>query len=95
MLIGIDASRTTVARRTGTENYALSLTRELLALGRDPAEHRFRLYFNQTHRRPALSMAGQNSGSSLFLGCGPTCVCRGRWPPAHPTCSLCRPTFCR
>jgi len=46
MLIGIDASRTTVARRTGTENYALSLTRELLALGRDPVEHRFRLYFN-------------------------------------------------
>jgi len=47
MLIGIDASRTTVARRTGTENYALSLTRELLALGQDLAEHRFRLYFNQ------------------------------------------------
>ncbi len=47
MLIGIDASRTTVARRTGTENYALRLTRELLALGQDRAEHRFRLYFNQ------------------------------------------------
>jgi len=46
MLIGIDASRTTVVRRTGTENYALSLTRELLALGRGPADHRFRLYFN-------------------------------------------------
>jgi len=47
MLIGIDASRTTVARRTGTENYALSLTRELLALGQALGEHRFRLYFNQ------------------------------------------------
>ena len=46
MLIGIDASRTTVARRTGTENYALSLTCELLALGHGPAGHRFRLYFN-------------------------------------------------
>jgi glycosyltransferase involved in cell wall biosynthesis len=46
MLIGIDASRTTVARRTGTENYALNLTRELLATGQDLAEHRFRLYFN-------------------------------------------------
>jgi glycosyltransferase involved in cell wall biosynthesis len=46
MLIGIDASRTTVARRTGTENYALRLTRELLALGHDRAEYRFRLYFN-------------------------------------------------
>jgi glycosyltransferase involved in cell wall biosynthesis len=44
MLIGIDASRTTVARRTGTENYSLHLIRELLALAR---EHRFRLYFNQ------------------------------------------------
>ena len=46
MLIGIDASRTTTARRTGTENYALSVTRELLALGHDLADHRFRLYFN-------------------------------------------------
>ncbi len=46
MLIGIDASRTAVARRTGTENYALSLTRELLALGQGSAGHRFRLYFN-------------------------------------------------
>jgi glycosyltransferase involved in cell wall biosynthesis len=44
MLIGIDASRATTARRTGTENYSLHLIRELLALG---AEHRFRLYFNQ------------------------------------------------
>jgi glycosyltransferase involved in cell wall biosynthesis len=44
MLIGIDASRATVARRTGTENYSLHLIRELLALGE---EHRFRLYFNQ------------------------------------------------
>ena len=46
MLIGIDASRTTLARRTGTENYALNLTRELLALGQDLADHHFRLYFN-------------------------------------------------
>jgi glycosyltransferase involved in cell wall biosynthesis len=42
MLIGVDASRTTVARRTGTENYALNLIRALLALGGD---HRYRLYF--------------------------------------------------
>jgi glycosyltransferase involved in cell wall biosynthesis len=46
MLIGIDASRTTLARRTGTENYALNLTRELLAPGWDRADHCFRLYFN-------------------------------------------------
>jgi glycosyltransferase involved in cell wall biosynthesis len=44
MLIGIDASRATVARRTGTENYSLHLIRELLAEG---TEHRYRLYFNQ------------------------------------------------
>ncbi len=44
MLIGIDASRATTVRRTGTENYSLHLIRELLTLGR---EHRFRLYFNQ------------------------------------------------
>jgi glycosyltransferase involved in cell wall biosynthesis len=44
MLIGIDASRATTARRTGTENYSLHLIRELLILGQ---EHRIRLYFNQ------------------------------------------------
>ena len=44
MLIGIDASRTTAVRRTGTENYSLHLIRELLALGKG---HNFRLYFNQ------------------------------------------------
>jgi len=42
MLIGLDASRTTVARRTGTENYALNLIRALLALRGD---HHYRLYF--------------------------------------------------
>jgi glycosyltransferase involved in cell wall biosynthesis len=44
MLVGIDASRTTSVRRTGTENYSLHLTRELLAVGQS---HRFRLYFHQ------------------------------------------------
>ena len=43
MLIGIDASRATLGRRTGTENYSLYLTRALL---REGHEHRFRLYFN-------------------------------------------------
>lgn len=42
MNIAIDASRTTIARRTGTENYALQLIRALLRL---PAEHCYRLYF--------------------------------------------------
>jgi glycosyltransferase involved in cell wall biosynthesis len=44
MLVGIDASRAAVARRTGTENYSLHLIRGLLDL--DDA-HRYRLYFNQ------------------------------------------------
>ena len=44
MLAGIDASRAAATRRTGTENYALHLIRELLAVGSD---HRFRLYFRQ------------------------------------------------
>jgi glycosyltransferase involved in cell wall biosynthesis len=43
MLIGIDASRATVARRTGTETYSLRLIRSLVGLG---SAHRFRLYTN-------------------------------------------------
>lgn len=59
MLIGIDASRTTVARRTGTENYALNLTRALCRGGsrarpqggESPTRpYRYRLYFRE---RPA------------------------------------------
>ncbi len=42
MVIGIDASRATVARRTGTENYARRLIDALLAAG---GGHRFTLYF--------------------------------------------------
>jgi glycosyltransferase involved in cell wall biosynthesis len=41
VLIGIDASRATVARRTGTEAYSLHLIRHLVELG---GRHRFRLY---------------------------------------------------
>ena len=44
MLIGIDASRATPARRTGTETYSLRLIEALLALD---TPHYFRLYFNQ------------------------------------------------
>jgi glycosyltransferase involved in cell wall biosynthesis len=43
VLIGIDASRTTVAQRTGTEVYSLHVIRSLLQIG---AGHQFRLYFN-------------------------------------------------
>jgi glycosyltransferase involved in cell wall biosynthesis len=44
MLIGIDASRTVVARRTGTERYALEITRALVDVAPDD---RFILYFNR------------------------------------------------
>jgi glycosyltransferase involved in cell wall biosynthesis len=46
MLIGIDASRATAGRRTGTEAYAYYLIRALLALTAD-SDIRLRLYFNQ------------------------------------------------
>jgi len=50
MLIGIDASRATVAQRTGTEGYSLHIIRGLLATGH---EHHFRLYFREAPQ-PAL-----------------------------------------
>jgi glycosyltransferase involved in cell wall biosynthesis len=52
VLIGIDASRATVARRTGTEAYSLHLICGLLELD---TEHRFRLYFNQA---PSVDLLG-------------------------------------
>lgn len=48
--IAIDASRTTTARRTGTENYALKLIQALLAL---ESPHRYLLYFRD---RPAAGL---------------------------------------
>lgn len=44
MRIAIDASRATVARRTGTEAYSLHLIRALLALGAASQGHHFTLY---------------------------------------------------
>jgi glycosyltransferase involved in cell wall biosynthesis len=44
MLVGVDASRASAARRTGTENYSLHLIQELLALD---AGQRYRLYFRE------------------------------------------------
>ena len=43
MIIGIDASRVSTARRTGTERYSLEIIRHLLALP-EAEGHRFRLY---------------------------------------------------
>ena len=56
MLIGIDASRATVARRTGTEVYSLHLIRELLAIGEG---HRFRLYLNDAPQEGLLPASGR------------------------------------
>ncbi len=46
MIIGIDASRATTSRRTGTEAYAYHLIRALLPLTAERG-HRLRLYFSQ------------------------------------------------
>jgi glycosyltransferase involved in cell wall biosynthesis len=43
VLVGVDASRVTRTRRTGTENYSLHVLRELLAADRDNA---YRLYLS-------------------------------------------------
>jgi glycosyltransferase involved in cell wall biosynthesis len=44
MLIGIDASRTTVARPSGTERYSIEIIRALIAAA---TQHEIVLYFNQ------------------------------------------------
>ncbi len=56
MRIAIDASRTTLARRTGTERYALALLQALLAL---ESGHDFTLYFRDTPA-PGLLGGGAN-----------------------------------
>ncbi len=55
MLIGIDASRATVARRTGTEYYSQRLIEALLDLD---TPHRFRLYLNQPPEPGLFASAG-------------------------------------
>ena len=59
MLIGIDASRATITRRTGTETYSLHLIRALLRIG---SAHRFRLY---TNAAPADGLFG-DAGESRY-----------------------------
>jgi glycosyltransferase involved in cell wall biosynthesis len=53
--VGVDASRATVARRTGTEHYARRLIGALLALNGGPGgpRHRFTLYFRD---RPSAGL---------------------------------------
>lgn len=54
--IAIDASRTTIRQRTGTENYALQLLRHLLVL---PSQHHFTLYFRD-QPSPDLFLSAAN-----------------------------------
>lgn len=60
MLIGIDASRATVAHRTGTETYSLNLIRALLRLD---SGQRFRLYTNGHPHPQPLSLAGRGESA--------------------------------
>jgi len=54
--IGIDASRATLAQRTGVEGYSLNLIRELLKL---ETEHEFILYFNRPPREGLFQGMGK------------------------------------
>jgi glycosyltransferase involved in cell wall biosynthesis len=62
MLIGIDASRATIARRTGTETYSRNLIRALIGLG---SGHRFRLYTNGVAQVPGISDEPGTSNTSV------------------------------
>ncbi len=62
MLIGIDASRATATRRTGTETYSLHLIRALLHLG---LGHRFRLYTNGPPPDSLFDLQGSMAGAEL------------------------------
>ena len=62
MLIGIDASRATATRRTGTETYSLHLIRALLRLG---SGHRFRLYTNGQPPDGFIGPQGWIAGAEL------------------------------
>jgi glycosyltransferase involved in cell wall biosynthesis len=61
MRIGIDASRLTVGKRTGTENYSLNVIRELSKIA--PAQ--LVLYFNQPPALPLIEELDLPSGVAL------------------------------
>ena len=62
MIIGIDASRALVARRTGTERYSLELINALLDLN---SEHAIRLY---VPRRPPIDLFRDNAEIVILPG---------------------------
>lgn len=63
MLIGIDASRATIARRTGTETYSLYLIRALLRVG---AAHHFRLYTNAAPPAGLFAASREGEGAGRY-----------------------------
>lgn len=63
MLIGVDASRATVTRRTGTERYSLEIIRSLLALG---GQHDWRLYC-RSRPAPGLFVAGGDGATRVEI----------------------------
>lgn len=65
MLIGVDASRAVIARRTGTENYSLQLVRGLIAAG---PEHRFRLYLREPAPEGLFTTAQGVNVEHVLLG---------------------------
>jgi len=68
MLIGIDASRATIARRTGTETYSRNLIRALIGLG---SGHRFRLYTNGAAHVPGISDVPGTLNPDVEIRCIP------------------------
>ncbi|HEU5423345.1 MAG TPA: glycosyltransferase family 1 protein, partial [Nitrolancea sp.] len=55
LTVGIDASRATIAQKTGTERYSARILEAVLALG---TRHRFRLYLNARQPLPLALRAG-------------------------------------
>ena len=96
MLIGIDASRATLARRTGTETYSLHVIHGLIALG---AGHRFRLYTNGPPQVGLLcddpAPANVEVRPIPFPRLWTHLRLALRWPLIRPTCSLSRRTCYR
>jgi glycosyltransferase involved in cell wall biosynthesis len=67
MVIGVDASRATTGRRTGTEAYAFFLIRALIPLA-EARGHRLRLYFNQAPPPGLFAPSDAVEARSIPLG---------------------------
>lgn len=90
MHIALDASRTTAARRTGTEAYALHLLRHLLALD---TSHSWQLYFRENPAKELFSLNEHVTAHIIYrprlwthLGLGPAlrrAKVAGVFVPAH------------